>query len=154
MPYVLSGIIRDVPLGTIFAGAVPYLLVLLVGAVIITIFPDNLISRDCCYKCPYTTPLRSSDLTLGDFHGFEEIDPDFAERGVSLVLPHTQQGLIYCQRLAERGRSKSYPLEQCLQPRLRVPPKTSPLRRLLLKDLLSRYTPGFFRKYQKMLGLK
>jgi len=38
--YVLSGIIRDVPLSTIFAGAVPYLLALLVGAVIITIFPD------------------------------------------------------------------------------------------------------------------
>lgn len=38
--YVLSGIIRDVPLGTIFAGAVPYLLALLVGAVIITIFPQ------------------------------------------------------------------------------------------------------------------
>ena len=38
--YVLSGIIRDVPLSTIFAGAVPYLLALLIGAVIITIFPD------------------------------------------------------------------------------------------------------------------
>ena len=38
--YVLSGIIRDVPLGTIFAGAVPYLVALAVGAVIITIFPD------------------------------------------------------------------------------------------------------------------
>lgn len=38
--YVLSGIIRDVPLGTIFAGAVPYLVALLIGAVIITIFPD------------------------------------------------------------------------------------------------------------------
>lgn len=38
--YVLSGIIRDVPLGTIFAGAVPYLLALAVGAVIITAFPQ------------------------------------------------------------------------------------------------------------------
>lgn len=38
--YVLSGIIRDVPLGTIFAGAVPYLFALAVGAVIITIFPE------------------------------------------------------------------------------------------------------------------
>lgn len=38
--YVLSGIVRDVPLSTIFSGAVPYLVALFIGAVIITIFPD------------------------------------------------------------------------------------------------------------------
>ncbi|MGN1001457.1 MAG: TRAP transporter large permease [Oscillospiraceae bacterium] len=38
--YVLSGIIRDVPLGTIFAGAVPYLGALAIGAVLITAFPQ------------------------------------------------------------------------------------------------------------------
>ena len=38
--YVLSGIIKDVSLGTIFRGAVPYVIALLIGAVIITIWPD------------------------------------------------------------------------------------------------------------------
>lgn len=38
--YVLSGIVRDVPLGTIFAGSVPYLLALFIGAIIVTIFPQ------------------------------------------------------------------------------------------------------------------
>ena len=38
--YVLSGIIKDVSLGTIFRGAVPYVLALLIGAVIITIWPQ------------------------------------------------------------------------------------------------------------------
>ena len=38
--YVLSGIVKDVSLGTIFRGAVPYVLALLVGIVVITIWPD------------------------------------------------------------------------------------------------------------------
>ncbi len=38
--YVLSGIVKDVSLATIFRGAVPYVLALLVGVVIVTIFPN------------------------------------------------------------------------------------------------------------------
>ncbi len=38
--YVLSGIVRDVPLGTIFAGSVPYLLTLFIGAILVTVFPQ------------------------------------------------------------------------------------------------------------------
>ena len=38
--YVLSGIVKDVSLATIFRGAVPYVLALLMGIVLITIWPD------------------------------------------------------------------------------------------------------------------
>ncbi|MCD8254484.1 MAG: TRAP transporter large permease [Oscillospiraceae bacterium] len=38
--YVLSGIVRDVPLFTIFRGSVPYLIPLLVSFILITIFPQ------------------------------------------------------------------------------------------------------------------
>ena len=38
--YVLSGIVKDVSLGTIFRGAVPYVLALLIGAVIVTVWPQ------------------------------------------------------------------------------------------------------------------
>jgi len=38
--YVLSGIVKDVPLSTIFRGSVPYLAALVVGAVILTAFPQ------------------------------------------------------------------------------------------------------------------
>jgi tripartite ATP-independent transporter DctM subunit len=38
--YVISGIIKDVSLGTIFRGSVPFVLALLVGIIIVTAFPD------------------------------------------------------------------------------------------------------------------
>ena len=38
--YVLSGIVRDVPLSTIFAGSVPYLLALFIGALLLIAFPQ------------------------------------------------------------------------------------------------------------------
>lgn len=38
--YVLSGIVKDVPLSTIFRGALPYVFALLAGVVIVTIFPN------------------------------------------------------------------------------------------------------------------
>lgn len=117
-------------------------------------YQRNLISRSSCYRCPYTCVERTSDITLGDFHGLETVDPEFSDCGASLVLPHTAIGLTCCSALAEKGKSKTYPVEQCLQPRLELPPKETPLRKLLLRDLLKLPVQAFMLKYQKMLMLK
>lgn len=117
-------------------------------------YQRNLISRSSCYHCPYTCVERTSDITLGDFHGLETLDPDFSDCGASLTLPHTETGRSYCNTLAEKGKSKTYPVEQCLQPRLQAPPKETPLRKLLLRDLLARPLQEFLMKYQKMLQIK
>lgn len=114
-------------------------------------YQRNLISRSSCYRCPYTCVERTSDITLGDFHGLETLDPGFSHCGASLVLPHTERGLTYCNGLTEKGKSKTYPVEQCLQPRLVSPAKETPLRRLLLRDLLSQPAQIFRMKYKKLL---
>ena len=114
-------------------------------------YQRNLISRESCYHCPYTAMARVSDLTLGDFHGLEKVDPEFSNCGASLVLAHTPKGRSYSKAITEQGKYKTYPLESCRQPRLEYPTKKPPLRMLLLRDLCFLPTKTFLQKYQKIL---
>lgn len=56
-------------------------------------FNYNVISRPCCERCPYTSIIRSSDLTIGDFWGIDKIAADFDDSfGISLVMTHSEKG--------------------------------------------------------------
>lgn len=58
------------------------------------LFGSGLITRPACSSCPAKGYARVSDLTLGDFWGIWDIHPEFDDdRGVSLVLCHTEKGL-------------------------------------------------------------
>ena len=49
--------------------------------------------RDCCYTCPYTSPVRSTDITIGDFWGIDNCHPEMHDRyGVSSLIVHSQNG--------------------------------------------------------------
>ena len=57
---------------------------------------SNLFLRDSCYSCKYKSENRFSDLTLADFWGIENEFPEFDDnKGVSLVIAHTDKGLKY-----------------------------------------------------------
>ena len=91
-----------------------------------------------------------SDITVGDFHGLDAIDPAFSSFGASLVLAHSEKGKMYASELGSFGKYKEYSVEQCLQPRLKCPPSGSPLRKLILKDFIS-LSPSLFKlKYAKL----
>lgn len=117
------------------------------------LYMRSFLSRPVCYGCPYTTPARDSDLTIGDFHGLEKTDPGFSENGASLVLAHTETGREYLAALEKAGKAKTYPIEDCLQPRLSSPAQKPMLRKLLLADLIRLPDPAFRQKYGKMLNL-
>lgn len=52
------------------------------------------IMRMSCYECPFARIERCSDITLADYWGVREYDPDFPSigKGVSLILPNTEKG--------------------------------------------------------------
>lgn len=51
------------------------------------LFLENLILRLSCHSCPSKGGRSSSDMTLGDFWGIEQVDPAFDDdRGCSVVL--------------------------------------------------------------------
>lgn len=69
------------------------------------------IYREGCYQCKYARPERVSDITLGDFWGFEkEYDQEKIEKeagvsfanGNSVVIVNSGKGLEACERLRDR----------------------------------------------------
>ena len=61
----------------------------------LTLFYGNWALRPSCYSCPYSKIDRHSDMTIGDFWGFEERFPDkFSSDGNSLVLVHSVKGIL------------------------------------------------------------
>ena len=56
-------------------------------------FFDGFSYRDSCYTCRYASPMRVSDLTIGDFWGLKGDLPLKHPHGCSVLLPTTSKGL-------------------------------------------------------------
>jgi len=67
----------------------------------------NLYLRPSCYECQFKGIERKTDITLGDYWGVWDIQPELDDdKGISLVLIHTDKGkklfdeisnqLVYC----------------------------------------------------------
>lgn len=59
-----------------------------------SIWLQHLMSRPSCYKCPFTTPERVADITLGDLWGVHIYCPELYGNngGASLVVCNTEKG--------------------------------------------------------------
>lgn len=56
-------------------------------------FLKNLSLRPSCFECRSKTKSRNSDITLADFWGIENVEPEmFNDKGVSLVLANSDKG--------------------------------------------------------------
>lgn len=61
------------------------------------LFIMSVISRDCCYKCPYATKERTADFTLGDFWGVKKNELELLKDevdiydGVSCVIANSEK---------------------------------------------------------------
>ena len=97
------------------------------------LFIKNFILRNSCSRCHYSNIHRPSDITIGDFWGWEKIVPDFNKdnKGVSLVLCNTEKGATYFESLSKAIDCVRVPIEDCLQPNLIHPAKPHPKREQL-----------------------
>ena len=59
------------------------------------LFYEGLCTRPSCSECHYTNLNRPSDITIGDYWGFEKTVPEMNRdnKGVSIVLCNTSKGL-------------------------------------------------------------
>lgn len=65
-------------------------------------YMKGLMQRQCCEKCPYSSPVRISDVTIGDFWGIENIISQLSgelSKGLSLILANTKKGRLLCGKL-------------------------------------------------------
>ena len=57
-------------------------------------YHSGLMNRESCYKCLFSSPERSSDLTIGDFWNIRQFYPELDPyHGVSIVQANTKKGL-------------------------------------------------------------
>ena len=117
-------------------------------------FFSNVNIRPSCFHCRYCTPNRSSDITLGDFWGIEEVRPGFDDgMGCSAVICHTGAG----KRLWDQIREKTEwfacgegDVANTMQPRLREPVREHPRRRLYMRLWRILPFPLWLRLFRKM----
>lgn len=59
-----------------------------------------------CYACKFSTGIHTSDITLGDYWGIKEIDPEFYEqnngKGISVVVLNSDKGIELFRRIHDR----------------------------------------------------
>lgn len=94
-----------------------------------TFYKDVMIRRSCG-KCPYANTVRPSDITIGDFWGWEKHHPHFdsANVGVSLIIVNTPKGRDFFSCIKADLRCFRSSLEESLQPNLQAPTRIHPFR--------------------------
>lgn len=75
----------------------------------------NVFERPSCYNCMFKGIPRMSDITLADFWGLNDIDPDMDKNlGTSLVLVNSNKGEALFEKIKTKLVCKEYSLEQAL----------------------------------------
>ena len=101
------------------------------------LFYKNLSTRISCHSCHYCNLSRPSDITIGDFWGYEKTDCKDMNRdgqGISLLLANTEKGQLLLQVVKDSIMIREVPLDKCLQPNLQHPTPINPLRDQFIKD--------------------
>ena len=79
----------------------------------------HLIVRPSCHQCPYDSFQRPSDITIGDYWGFEKQFPDYDDdKGVSLVFCNSGKGKKAWDSISEYADFFRVEPKQCEQPSL------------------------------------
>lgn len=77
------------------------------------LFVGGYINRESCDNCRFKGYHRISDLTIGDFWGIWDIEPEMDDnKGTSVVLVQSDRGAELLQKLADRLVIRSVSLEE------------------------------------------
>ena len=80
------------------------------------LFVGDYISRPSCSECKFKGYSRVSDITLGDFWGIWDIEPEMDDnKGTSVILVHTPNGEKLWRDIEPKIKSKEVTLEQASQ---------------------------------------
>lgn len=76
-------------------------------------FLANLSLRPSCYCCAFKQNGETSDVTLADFWGVEEVLPEMDDdRGVSLLIIHSDKGKRYLEKISRQIIRKEIDLQK------------------------------------------
>lgn len=79
-------------------------------------FVQDYYLRPSCYECRFKGVNRITDITLGDYWGVWDIQPDMDDnRGTSLVLVHTDKGMQLFHAIEDQMVWKEAPLAEAVR---------------------------------------
>lgn len=95
------------------------------------LFYKNLSTRLSCHNCKYCNLQRPSDITIGDFWGYENTEAKYMNEdgnGVSLIIVNSHKGIEILNNIRDNIFLKETQLQSSLQPNLCNPTPLSRLR--------------------------
>ena len=101
-------------------------------------FYQHIMFRRSCGVCHFTNLKRPSDITIGDFWGWQKVDSKFNadDKGVSLVLLNTEKGKKLFELIKSEINFIKTDTEHCMQPNLQHPSVIHPKRDEFEKDYI------------------
>lgn len=96
-------------------------------------------TRNSCYDCPFCTPLRVSDITIGDYWAAKRTD-EYNPLGISTILPNTPKGL---KAMTECDNIESSPVDWLST--IKPNPRLFTARPLFRKFACGKYIGFFYR---------
>lgn len=113
------------------------------------LFGKCIMFRHSCSVCHFANLKRPSDLTIGDFWGWEKVDQHINadDKGVSLLLVNTEKGRHLFSKIANQIYYLKTDTRHCLQPNLEHPSLISSLRAGFERDFISRGFVYCIKKY-------
>lgn len=103
---------------------------------------DGYLNRRSCGSCPYASPVRVGDISLGRFENARRAHPNFPyDNGASLVVISSTKGAALWDKLSERVICEPSDFARAAaNRRLTAPPRENKNRAKLLSDI---YRSGF-----------
>lgn len=113
------------------------------------VFYQYTIYRDSCYQCHFANMVRPSDITIGDFWGWEKTDFNINRdaKGVSLVLVNTEKGLQLFNMIKCKMNIVLAKIENCIQPNLQKPTPLHPYKKEYENDYIKYGFEYVMKKY-------
>lgn len=112
-------------------------------------FYHDIMLRCSCSECPYANVKRISDITIGDFWGWERVSDNINsdDKGVNLVLINSKKGQQLFNEIKSDVIFIQANIEQIIQPNLLAPTKAHPLRSCFEQDYIKYGFKYVGRKY-------
>lgn len=113
------------------------------------LFYRHIMFRPVCSECRYSNFKRPSDITLGDFWGWEQNVPDMNidDKGVSLVLVNSTKGQMFINQLRDTYDLRAVDNLSYIQPNLKAPSVFDPKWKSFERDYSKKGFEYVLRKY-------
>lgn len=119
------------------------------GGDYIELFKKDIMLRESCGNCPFSSLNRPSDITIGDFWGYQKFNPELNKDGlgISIMLANTDKGINMMNKLTKNLDLQPVPLKYCNQKNLVQPTSLNSNREQFESDFVRKGLVYVLKKY-------